>query len=143
MRFFICWMAIFQIGGCANNSNVQDSPDLMVYEASSRGYFYRIEVDQESIRVFEDRSLESYRQRKVQPIEWQELLRQLGDLHPDTLAELEVETEQSATDRSAIGVFSMQKGTRSYETPAFDDNNPPESLKALIALMRALAETVE
>lgn len=143
MRIFICWMAILQISGCTDHSRAQEAPDLLIYEASSRGYFYRIEVGQESIRVFEDRSLESSRQRKVQPAEWQELLRQLGDLDPDTLGELEVETEQSATDRSAIGVFSIQLGTHTYDSPSFDDNTPPKELKALIGLMRALAETVE
>lgn len=143
MRFIIWFMALIQLGSCAEESKLQESPDLLVYESSSRGYFYRIEVNLESIKVYEDRSMKQSKEQEVEPGDWKDLLNLLDEIDLEQLGDLEVSTSQGATDRSAIATISIRKETNNYKSPAFDANTPPEKLKPLITLMRTLAETVE
>ncbi len=143
MRFIIWFMALIQLGSCAEESKLQESPDLLVYESSSRGYFYRIEVNLESIIVYEDRSMKQSKEQEVEPGDWKDLLILLDEIDLEQLGDLEVSTSQGATDRSAIATISIRKETNNYKSPAFDANTPPEKLKPLITLMRTLAETVE
>ncbi|MBT8205671.1 MAG: hypothetical protein KJO20_09875 [Eudoraea sp.] len=143
MRGIIWFMAFVQMGSCTEASRLQDEPNLIAYESSSRGYFYRIEVNSESVKVYEDRSMAQSKEQELKPEQWQDLLKLLDKIPIDELGDLEVSTTQSATDRSAIAAISIRKGTHNYESAAFDANTPPEKLKPLITLMRTLAETVE
>ena len=106
MRFIIWFMALIQLGSCAEESKLQESPDLLVYESSSRGYFYRIEVNLESIKVYEDRSMKQSKEQEVEPGDWKDLLILLDEIDLEQLGDLEVSTSQGATDRSAIATIT-------------------------------------
>lgn len=134
--------SLLQLNSCNQNVNSQEGIQKVIYEASARGFFYRIEITNVEITVQKDRYNSNPSKRPIKEAEWKSLLRDIN-FNLDNLSVMETSVVESTTDRAAIAELSILTNKETHTSSTFDHGSPPDKLKPLIAKILALAETVE
>lgn len=143
MRLLLLIILFMPVNGCKDKTIMDKEVSKLVYEVSSRGYYRYIEINREQLSVSNNRDKKNLLTRKLNYETWHTLVSKLEEVQIEQINTVGVSTDESASDRSAIGELTVYVGEKGYSSPMFDHNNPPDELKGLIAQMVALAETVE
>ena len=115
----------------------------VVYEAYTRGSNYTVEINKDLIVVHSGLRGAEVSQRKVTPAEWENLQEQVSEIALEDLEEMRPDSEKRFSDAAAHARVKIHAGQSVFESPEFDDGNPPQPLQSLVKAMITLAETVE
>ncbi len=135
--------SLLQFNSCNQKISSQEGIQKVIYEASTRGFFYHIEINKVEISVQKERNSSNTYKRPIKMEEWNSLLAEMNNINLEKLAEMETSVVESTSDRAAIAELLIHTDKEAYSTSTFDHGIPPEKLKPLIVKILALAETVE
>jgi hypothetical protein len=109
------------------------------YEAFSRGASEYILVEQGQIKYVENR--QDTISKPLKKKHYKELYEFLKDLELSSLETLEVPSTRHQTDAAlAASLAITDKDQNEYVTPTFDDDNPPQEIKELVAYLKGLTK---
>ncbi|WP_340064361.1 hypothetical protein [Ascidiimonas aurantiaca] len=139
MKMLFCFLFLISMRGCA-----QSDVKSIVYNASSRGFYYNIELSENEIGVRNIRGAEKALTAPLKSEQWDQIVALINNLKIDSWETIEAPSQKSHVDAAAIATFMLKdgKGEIIGET-RFDHGNPPEVLKPLVNTILLLAETVE
>ena len=139
MRLLICFLLLFTVRGCA-----QSEVKSIVYDASSRGFFYHIELSENEISIRDIREDEKGMVAPLKSEQWDQIMGIINNLKIDSWESIEAPSQKSHVDAAAIATLMLKDsdGDTIGET-RFDHGNPPEVLEPLVNTILLLAETVE
>ena len=124
-----------------HSQKVLPSYTTIELNSRTRGYSEVIQVDLNNIsRELSEPGSSSSGERSLTDQEISKINRLVASLDLSGLEELEVPSNQHASDRAQITTLSIQTlGDISYATPMFDRGNPPAEIKEIVELVRELA----
>jgi len=112
------------------------------YSAITRGSFKEIKATKENISFQKNRSKQAS-VKDCSEKEWSELMVLLKAIDLDLLSKLEAPSKKHQFDGAAIASLIVTVNEKSYQTPSFDDGNPPKEIESLVKYILTIAETVE
>ena len=143
MKYVLILITSFtMLKGCSQGTTAE-KPLMIRYEASSRGYFYSVSVDPNSIMINNDRGGSGRLEKATTKNEWEELLVILKEISLENLDDMDTPTEKRAADRAAMATLEIKYPTKSYISNTFDHGNPPATVRTLVDKLLQMAETVE
>ena len=113
---------------------------LVIYQATSRGYFEYISVSQSEIALTNDRSLKTMNSYPCKPNDWSMLKKLIDDADVENLDSLKAPTDKRLYDGAPHATLSIIKGDVEMMTPTFDHGAPPEKIKTLVNKVLSMAE---
>ena len=114
---------------------------VIEYSASSRGFYQKITVKNETLTVSrnrngEDKSIIS----KINPSNWKSLVLLFQELKLEDLKELKAPSEKRFYDGAAIASLKISIKDKNYETSSFDHGFPPKEIKQLVDKINSLVK---
>jgi len=119
-----------------------DNSYVIEYTAHSRGLFQQIIVTNEMISFQKDRQSKP-KTESCNKTDWNKLMALLKDVNVTSLSKLEAPTKAHQYDGAAITTLKISHQGNSYETPSFDQGNPPEEIKVLVKEILSIAQNIE
>lgn len=118
----------------------QENP-VFEYDASSRGIYRKIVLDNKELRVTSKRGdLGAPAVIKISDKEWNAILDDFKKLDLKTLSELKAPTEKRFYDGAAMANFTIQTGGETYTVPTFDHGFPPAAIEKIVNRLNELAD---
>ncbi|MFK7798590.1 MAG: hypothetical protein AB8E82_14155 [Aureispira sp.] len=117
--------------------------ELVVYEASTRGRFLRIEVRSQGIEVYTAHGVTDPIQQEITPQEWKVIVEAVEAIDLNTISSLAAPSSDHSRDAalSARVQIVHQKGT--FDSSTFDHKNPPVALKKLTDQLLSITEGID
>lgn len=138
--------------GCDGNTNNKDAQaatlrqaqdDIhIVYEASSRGYFEKIEVNKADLSVAKDRSGNATK-TTCSKEDWDTIISELSKIDAEKVSTLEAPTNYRFSDGAAHATLTIKYKDKEVTSNTFDHKNPPKELKALVDKILLMSGSVE
>lgn len=111
------------------------------YDASSRGIYRKIVLDNKELRVTNKRGdLEKPTVIQLSDQEWKTILADFKKLDLKTLSELKSPTEKRFYDGAAMANFTIQAEGETYTVPTFDHGFPPAAIEKIVNKLNELAD---
>ncbi len=134
-------LTLFLGKGC-EAQNKQDMENAVIeYVANSRGFYQRITVQNQKIRISKDRKgNDPAVAKKITDANWKELVASFRTIALDHLPTLKAPTEKRFYDGAAIAHLKIIYKGKTYETPAFDHGYPPEEIKKIVTQIHSFAK---
>ncbi|NNK27221.1 MAG: hypothetical protein HKP06_03175, partial [Flavobacteriaceae bacterium] len=120
----------------------QNNMITIEYTAITRGSFKEIKATKEIISYQKNRS-EQASVKDCSEKEWGELMVLLKAIDLDLLSKLEAPSKKHQFDGAAIATLIVTVNEKLYQSPSFDDGNPPKEIESLVKYILTIAETVE
>lgn len=142
----IIFLLLISARGCSQDTKtvtkekVENKP-VVEYEATSRGFFQKVRVTQDSISVANNRN--SMHTVPSTVSQWNKIIKALNDFEIQNISTLTPPTERRAVDAAAHAVLRIKTGDTLYTSPTFDHGNPPAEIESLVKAILTLSKTVE
>lgn len=128
--------------GCGNSNQTKDLVESIQYESFGRRSTFKFNMDKEKIRI-QKTGLDSYEiEAKTLGADWEKVMALLSQVNIPGLGDIEVPSTLHTSDRAPSGQLQITSNGKTYGTPTFDDNNPPESLVKLIDGIYGISDKV-
>jgi len=115
---------------------------VVTYEASTRGFFEIVQVSQTDFMTSKDRSLDM-KQTADMPLEaWNDLKSKIDRIDLNNLNTLEAPSTGHQTDRAAMATLKIVTNGQTYQTPVFDNGNPPKSIETIVNTILSMKKMV-
>ena len=122
----------------------QTQNNLMItYQASTRGFFEKIWINQEHINFSNDYNLDVSESSKYPDTLWNELEKMVNELDLDSLSNLEAPSKSSHHDAAAAATLQIELNGKTYKTPIFDHGNPPKSIENIVNKVLSMKKKAE
>ncbi|MCK8523654.1 hypothetical protein M0D21_18870 [Aquimarina sp. D1M17] len=125
------------------NNSAQETISEVVYEASTRGSFYKVIVNKNQVQKTKNRSASNFSSKTCSANEWKTVLSFTHTIDLNKIHELSAPTNQSARDVALHAKLKIITSSQTYTSVGFDHGNPPEELKSLVNTILTLAESIE
>ena len=150
MKFLFCLFSMFVFTeGCNDKSskteiikNAQDDITI-VYEASSRGFYQKIQLNKKEIIIPKDRNGNVVLTKSCASKDWDEVVALLDKIDSEKLKEATINKEDIARDAAIPGTLTITYKDNAVTSKTFPHGNPPETLAPLVAKLQAMAKAVE
>ena len=119
------------------------SGEIIMYEASTRGFYEKIWVTKDSIKISSDRSLKDVSGILCPESDWNELKAAMKDVELLSLHNIEVPSKKFQFDGAAMATLKVENGDMIFSSPIFDHGNPPETIGAVVKKVLSMAEMVK
>lgn len=131
-----------------DNSNILvvsklNSDMVVTYEASTRGFFEIIEVSEDHVMTSNDRNLEVKQTVNMPLNKWNDLQSNIERIDLNSLSTLEAPSLGHQSDRSAMATLKIIAGGETYQTPVFDNGNPPKSIENIVNMVISMKKMAE
>jgi len=134
-------MTIFLSKSCEGQTKNDSKLAVIEYTASTRGFYQKITVENQTVAVSRDRSgTEKPVVTKISDKDWKELIGSFETINLDNLATLKAPTEKRFHDGAAIANLKVTYKDKIYQTVSFDHGYPPESIKKLVNKINTFAK---
>jgi len=134
-------MTIFLSKSCEGQTKNDSKLAVIEYTASTRGFYQKITVENQTVAVSSDRSgTEKPVVTKISDKDWKELIGSFETINLDNLATLKAPTEKRFHDGAAIANLKVTYKDKIYQTVSFDHGYPPESIKKLVNKINTFAK---
>lgn len=141
MKFILILVIIAgSLKTCKPPSANQEEVVAVEYRAHTRGYSYKVEINQDQLIRFQNGSSDSLTLNSAQ---WRRVQQIAREIDLSQLSDLETETSGQALDRNAIVVLTIYTEDKDFESPQFDHGSPPKALKKLVDAVMELAQKLE
>ena len=119
--------------------NQKIEASTVTYEAFSRGYFLRVEIQGSKIKVLRERETAG-EERVLSNSDYEKLSERFQKLDLNKLADYKGPTEKRFYDGAAIANLTVNYQGKTYKTPDFDHGNPPAEIAEFINKIVAFTE---
>lgn len=147
---FLCLMLPFWSSCNDNYKKVAETPaateqdlELVVYEASTRGRFLRIEVSSQGINVYTAHGATEPIQQEISPQEWQVIVDAVEALDLNTIGTLAAPSSDHSRDAALSARVQIVHQKETFDSSTFDHKNPPAALKKLTDQMLSITENID
>ncbi len=119
---------------------IKDNPSQEVttleYEASTRGYFCKIVVENDQIKIYRDRNnQEKASVNKLSNSDLKEISEFIKTYNPEDLKNLKGDQKKRLSDGAAHANFKIIKKGGNYSTQGFDAGNAPQPIEKIVNIM--------
>lgn len=122
---------------------IQSHPNRVIYEASTRGFFERIEITPDSIKKTNNRGKTNYAFKDCKKEDWNTITSMIQPINLEEMEALEAPSGKRLYDGAAHATVVIIEGDIKYRSVTFDHKNPPATLKPLVNQILSLAESIE
>jgi hypothetical protein len=134
-------MTIFLGKGCSSQSQNDMKTAIVAYNASSRGFYQNIIIQNQTISVSKNRNGDD----KLVPVkisdsDWKELIGYFEKIQLDSLPSYKGPTEKRFYDGAAIANLKITFKEKEYNSASFDHGTPPLEIEKLVNKMVTLAK---
>jgi hypothetical protein len=143
MKFaFVVLLSIIVQKKCSESDKQDLANAMLVYEASTRGFYEKIIIQNQMISVTKDRNgKDNPPLLKISEKNWKELISDFDMINLDELPNLKAPTERRVYDGSAIASLKITYRDKTYETNDFDHGFPPLEITKLVDKINLIADT--
>jgi len=139
--FTMIFLSLFVGKSCTGQTKNDLKTAVLEYNASTRGFYQKIQIQDQMATVSKDRSgNDKPVASKISDKDWNELIGYFETLNLDSLETLKAPTEKRFHDGAAIASLKVTYKDKTYQTAAFDHGNPPESIKKLVDKINTFAK---
>ncbi|QHI37192.1 hypothetical protein IMCC3317_25700 [Kordia antarctica] len=135
--------------GCGETSaetettkSAQDDISI-IYEASSRGFYQKIQLSKEEISIPKDRNANLVLRKTCSKADWNEVVQLLDKIDGEKLGETSANEEDFARDAAIPATLTIKYKDKTVTSKTFSHENPPTTLAPLVAKLQAMAKAVE
>ncbi|WP_296313026.1 hypothetical protein [Winogradskyella sp. UBA3174] len=114
----------------------------VTYTTSSRTSFEYIDISESKIAYSTDRNLIEIDTFNSKKGDWQDIKRLLREIDTQTISNLKAPTDKRLYDGAAHATLSLREGDILFETPTFDEGEPPTKIKELVNKVLSIKESV-
>jgi hypothetical protein len=134
-------MTIFLGKGCSSQSQNDMKTAIVEYNASSRGFYQNIIIQNQMISVSKNRNGDD----KLVPVkisdsDWKELIGYFEKIQLDSLPSYKGPTEKRFYDGAAIANLKITFKEKEYNSASFDHGTPPLEIEKLVNKMVTLGK---
>ncbi|KAB1069840.1 hypothetical protein F6U93_03245 [Tamlana haliotis] len=155
ISILLCCLMGVKSCGTVNHSNSNDSiveseasetpsETLITFEytTTTRGSYHKIRVIKNMIVISKKRGKPGT-PIVLEPSEWKKLLSLLDSIPLDEIKTLEAPSKDFAFDGAAKATLKITSNEKTFETPAFDHGNPPQTIAPLVKELLSISENIE
>jgi hypothetical protein len=141
-RFFILFTATLLHFACSETKSVVvETVPTIYYEASTRGYFLSLKVENKVIYIYKDRNSKEYSDKLVlSEEEWSEISILVKAVDLEKVKDLKWPTEKRYYDGAAFANIIFESKGVKYQANGFDHGFPPAEIEKLVTKITKLAE---
>ncbi|RZJ71894.1 hypothetical protein [Flavobacterium sp.] len=126
-------LAVFLGKGCDSQQEKDLASAVVEYTANTRGFFYKITIQDKQVLVSRDRNgFQKPESKAIPEAEWKALVAEFSKVDLDKLSTLKAPTEKRFYDGAAIANLKVTYKEKTYETTDFDDGFPPAEIATLV-----------
>lgn len=142
MKFLtIVLFVLLPLKGCEQKGSEGPTPTSICYTALSRGSFWSITVDPDSLVVHKARDGAAH-SLPMKADQWKKILSLTDKIDLATIADLDPPSKKRAFDGAAMATLEITTDKK-FASPTFDHGNPPERLQELVIYLLTLSESIE
>ncbi|MCL6460339.1 MAG: hypothetical protein I4O51_00505 [Flavobacterium micromati] len=140
MKILTAFFLLLFLGKGCDGVTAQDMKTVVIeYTASSRGFYQKITVKNQTIMVSKDRNGDDKSiLLKINASDWDELVSYFKEVQLDQLVKLKAPTEKRLYDGAAVANLKITFDEKNYETANFDHGFPPKEIKQLVDKVNSL-----
>jgi hypothetical protein len=140
MKILTAFFLLLFLGKGCDGVTAQDMKTAVIeYTASSRGFYQKITVKNQTITISEDRNGDDKSiLLKIDASDWDELVSYFKEVQLDQLVKLKAPTEKRLYDGAAKANLQITFNEKNYETASFDHGFPPKEIKQLVDKVNSL-----
>lgn len=134
------FLSILLAKGC-NSEQKQDIETAVIeYTANTRGFFQKIVVQNQKFGVSKERANPNPTvDQKISNSDWKKIIEAFQEVDLEGLPTYKGPTEKRFYDGAAIANVKITYQGKTYESQAFDHNNPPVEIEKLVNRITILA----
>jgi hypothetical protein len=119
--------------GCNSQDQIDMKSAVLVYTATSRGFFQKITIKNQEVFVSKDRNaIEEGKGVKIPDSDWKELVANFQAINLEEIPNLKSPTEKRFYDGAAIANLKITFKDKTYESQSFDHGFPPAAIEKLV-----------
>ena len=122
---------------------IQDNVIHVEYQALSRGSFYQIKINKNTIEKTADRNLKNVSSKKCSKEDWNTIIALLNSINMEEISTLEAPTAKRLFDGAPHAQVSILSKDKTFTSNSFDHGHPPKEIQQLVNTMLSLAESIE
>ena len=131
MRIIFAVIVSFFFMNCATKSTQKMQESNITYEAMTRGYYMKAEIQGNKMTVVRDRNSEPVA-CVLSENDLKELQKIFQEVNLKEIESYKAPTEKRFYDGAAIGTLNVSYQGQNYKTQAFDHGTPPVEIQAFI-----------
>ena len=141
-RFLILFSVTLLHFACSETKSVViENVPTIYYEASSRGYFLSLKVENKMIYIYKDRNSKEYSDKLVlSEQDWSEISTLAKGVDLEKVKDLKWPTEKRYYDGAAFANIIFESKGVNYPANGFDHGFPPLEIEKLVTIITKLAE---
>ena len=141
-RFLILFTVTLLHFACSETKSVViENVPTIYYEASSRGYFLSLKVENKMIYIYKDRNSKEYSDKLVlSEQDWSEISTLAKGVDLEKVKDLKWPTEKRYYDGAAHANIIFESKGVNYPANGFDHGFPPLEIEKLVTKITKLAE---
>lgn len=137
----IIFLTIFLGRSCDKEQKHDIKSAVIEYSALTRGFYQKIVIQNQTIKVYNDRkSEEQSTTSKISDADWKYLITEFQDIDLDELENLKAPTEKRYYDGAAIGTLIVTYKDKTYNSASFDHGTPPIEIARFVTKITSLAK---
>lgn len=142
MKILTAFLIFLFLGKGCDSATAQDMGNTVIeYSASSRGFYQKITVKNETLTVSRNRNGEDKAIiSKINPSNWKSVVLLFQELKLEDLKDLKAPSEKRFYDGAAIASLKISIKDKNYETSSFDHGFPPKEIKQLVDKINSLVK---
>jgi hypothetical protein len=125
------------------SSNQEEKSMQLTYRVSTRGFFEILWITKDSITISKDRDLIKTTSYSYPESDWQELMTLVNVIDIENLPNLEAPTKKHQYDGAAMVTLKINVDDQEFETPIFDNGEPPKAIEAIVNKLLSIKSSVE
>jgi len=140
MKILTTFFLILFLGKGCDGVTAQDMKTTVIeYTASSRGFYQKITINNQTITVSKDRKgNDKSILLKIDTSDWDELVSYFKEVQLNNMTEIKAPTEKRLYDGAAVANLKITFNEKNYETANFDHGFPPKEIKQLVDKVNSL-----
>jgi hypothetical protein len=141
-RFLLLSTLILTVLACSGSKNFsKETVPTIYYEASTRGYFLSLKVENKVIYIYKDRNSKEYSDKLVlSEEEWSEISILVKAVDLEKVKDLKWPTEKRYYDGAAFANIIFESKGVKYPANGFDHGFPPAEIEKIVTKITKLAE---
>lgn len=139
MKIIFALILSFFLLSCGTKVTQKIQESTITYEAVSRGFFMKAEVQGNKILVYKDRS-SAAKECVLSDLDLKELDKLYKEINLKEIESYKAPTEKRFYDGAAIGSLTIVHNGQTYKTQSFDHGNPPVEIANFITKIVSFTE---
>lgn len=139
MRIIFALILPFFLISCGTKVTQKMQESTITYEALTRGFYMKAEIQGNKMTVVRDRNSEA-KECVLSEMDLKELDKMFQEVSLENIETYKAPTEKRFYDGAAIATLNVDYQGKSYKTQAFDHGNPPVEIAAFITKIVSLTE---